>query len=72
MKLRTLTAEEKLEWLYGREINFRIECFFDAGYQAHIGDDENGIELLYSGYSLADAVDTVFKAGIRKVQVAKK
>lgn len=72
MKIRTLTVQEKLEWLYGKEINFRIECFFDAGYQAYIGDDENGIELLYSGYSLSDAVEIIFKEGIRKVQVARK
>lgn len=38
-------ANEILTQLYDSEINWRISCFFDAGYKAELGDDINGFSV---------------------------
>lgn len=49
-------ADKILTRLYDDEINWRISCFFDAGYKAELGDDINGFSVG------AQCFDTILEA----------
>jgi len=43
-------ADEILTHLYENEINWRISCFFDLGYEAELGDDINEYKARAQGF----------------------
>lgn len=49
-------ADEILTQLYDNEINWRISCFFDAGYKVELGDNVNGFVIG------AECFDTLLEA----------
>ena len=51
-----MSNEEKLQALYDAEINFKIECFWDGGFDVKSGDDMNGIKAEDNFRRLEDAV----------------
>ena len=51
-----MTMIEKLKELYNREINWRIECFYDAGYTVFLGDDWNGYRSIAHADTLEEAI----------------
>ena len=41
----TMQPHEILDALHDSEINCRIECFFDSGWTAWLGDEMNGFRI---------------------------
>lgn len=49
---------EILQKLYDSEINFRLSCFFDAGFEASLGDEINGFKASDENFeTLEEAID---------------
>ena len=48
---------EILQDLYDSEINFRLSCFWDGGFDVEIGDPINGFRAQGSGDTIAEAVE---------------
>lgn len=50
-----------LQTLYNNEINFRISCFWDAGFRIEIGDEINGFKASDDHhYGINNAVDALW------------
>jgi hypothetical protein len=48
---------ETLEMLYYSEINYKLSCFYDAGYFAGLGDESNGFVATAEGFdSIEEAI----------------
>jgi len=59
-------AQSKLQAIYDAEINIKIEWFWDAGVDAAIGDDTNGIKDYRSFVTVKDAVDWLYDNTVGK------
>ena len=47
---------ETLQRLYDSEINWKIECFWDGGFQWHLGDEMNGFTKSGATMTLPESV----------------
>ena len=56
---------ERLQNLYDKEINFKIECSWDNGFRVCLGDELNGYNFVGAGfYYIKDAIEKlVMEAG---------
>ncbi len=52
---------EPMIYLYKHEINFKISCFWDAGFQVGIGDDMNGYIWKECFPTLKEAIEALNK-----------
>lgn len=51
--------------LYNNEINWRISCFYDAGYKAELGDDINGFKIGKQCFDgLDEAIDWLIEQAV--------
>lgn len=53
----------KLQDLYDHEINFRIQCFWDGGFDAYLGDDWNGFSAKKSFRTFEEAEKWLIEQG---------
>jgi hypothetical protein len=52
----------KLQALYDSEINFRIECFWDGGFNWQLGDELNGWKEFGGGDTIEEAAEDLWAA----------
>jgi hypothetical protein len=50
-----------LQELYDREINFKIETFWDGGFDVALGDQANGYKAQALVYTFDEAVEWLVK-----------
>ena len=50
----------KIQLLYGHEINFSLSSFWDAGFHWQLGDKVNGIKAQGNEPTLEGAIDSLF------------
>lgn len=54
------TPTEKLQALYDSEINFRVECFWDDGFEWSLGDECNGYVITRMAQKFADFINDLW------------
>ncbi|MCK4252713.1 hypothetical protein KAX97_14795, partial [candidate division WOR-3 bacterium] len=59
-------AAEYIRMLYESEINFVISTFWDAGYDAKLGDEMNGFVVESSGFStFEEAIEWLVQEAVK-------
>lgn len=48
-----MTLDEVMAYLYKHEINTRVECFWDGGFNVFLGDTMNGFRYV-ENFDVAD------------------
>lgn len=65
------SAEQTLQALYDSEINFRIECFWDAGFNWSLGTEYAGFETCGTENTYAEAVSALAAAAVDRYPRSK-
>ena len=60
---------EKLQKLYDAEINFKIQCFWDNGFEWFLGDDLNGYAESGNADTVIDAVGKLFESAKKRYPI---
>ena len=53
---------EELKNIYKHETNFKVECFYDAGFTVGLGDDMNGWDWKETYDTLEEALTQLIQA----------
>lgn len=56
------TTRHKLQRLQDSEINFGLNCFYDVGFEARIGDKRNGFSDKLEAYGFDEIVEEIWRA----------